>query len=206
MKKTALLITAVAIYGLTAGNLLGESPSPQKKDGSKDLASMVASRERPKREDAIQEVMRSRQEMILALCEIVHRRNAANYSGESRAVAAYILGEIRASEAVEALSSALGEDLFGPRIIEDLPPPYESSDVVVNSLVKIGLPSVAEMMQNLRTTDSKRVMQESVAVLKRVLGGETRVRELVDALLEEEKDAAVREKLLQAKRITDNAK
>lgn len=205
MKRTVSSITAVAICCLTAGNLLGESPFPQKEEGGKDLASMVASRERPNREEAIQKVIKSRQEIILALCEIVHRRNAANYSGESRAVAAYILGEIRASEAVEALSSTLGEDLFGPRVIEDLPPPYESPDVVINALVKIGLPSVAEMTKNLRTTNRKRVMQESVVVLKRVLG-ERQVQQLVDALLEAEKDVTVREKLLEAKKMTGSSK
>lgn len=201
MNKTMSSIAAVAL--LCSPGAKGGDELPQKE---RNLASMVASSERSIRQEAIQEVMKGRQETILALSEIVHRRNASKYSGESRATAAYILGEIRASEAVSALSSALGEDLFGSRIIKDLPPPYESSDVVINALVNIGLPSVAEMTRNLRTTDSKRVMQESVVVLKRVLGGDKRAQELVDTLLEEEKDAAVRERLLQAKRMIGMSK
>lgn len=201
MKRTILLITAVAICCLAAGSLQGGNAIPQKDGSDKDWATMVASRDRAAREAAIQEVIKNRQQMILSFCEIVHKKNAARYAGESRAAAAYILGEIRASEAVEALSSALGENLFGFRVIKRLPPPYESDDVVLEALVKIGLPSVPEMTRNLCSTDNALIRRQSVRVLNRVLGEEKRVQELVDGLLEKEKDAAVRERLLQAKKI-----
>ena len=75
----------------------------------------VRSADRAERLTAMARVLEPRKALVRELWAMVHQKNADKHSDESRAVAAYLLGELRAAEGVPALSSALLNPPFSSR-------------------------------------------------------------------------------------------
>jgi HEAT repeat protein len=144
------------------------------------------------REAEVQALLDDRKRTIEQLCEIVDQKNAGKHEPVERAAAAYVLGEMRAPEAVGALNSALADDpvqrdWFGDRS------PYDSA--VTAALVRIGRPAVPEMIKNLQQSDDKRIREKTCMILYHTLGGRDRIVALIDRLTDQEEDAGVRTRL-----------
>jgi HEAT repeat protein len=104
--------------------------------------------------------------------------NTKKYSDQSRCAAAYLLGMLRATEAVPVLSRALANEP-GRKLIFDI----SRYDVPVwTALVRIGRPAVPAMIENIETSDNKILRKKSIDVLCHVLGGKRRILELLSKL------------------------
>lgn len=159
------------------------------------------------RKQAMDEILTSRSKTVGLLCEMVDQSNAQKYSEETRGMAAYLLGEMRAQEAVKALCSTMANPLFlgpnGDGAITGLRAPYASSYVVVEALSKIGYASVPQMLTNLRESDNETVVRGSISVLRLISNDLARSRGLIDSVLEQEKDEKVKTRLNKAKDTLD---
>lgn len=127
------------------------------------------------RDRAVDAILRDREALIKQLIPLIDPANAQKYSDETRSAAAYLLGELRAVEAVPVLSQALA-DPPGPLIRTDISR-YDSP--VFTALVNIGRPAVPEMIKNIETTENKILRKRSMDVLNHVLGGKRRLLELL---------------------------
>jgi len=189
-------VTLLACFGVSVCSVtsvtFAEDDGVRMKRGE-PLEAAIVSADPAKRLKAMRASLAERRELVAALCRIVPK--SAGHSGKSRAMAAYILGEWRAKEAVHVLSSAVGDRLFPGRVIGDLPPAYESSHVVLGALVKIGLSSVPELAKNLRTRDDHFVVERSVIALREILK-EDGLTDLISKLVEKEKDEISKARLL----------
>ena len=130
------------------------------------------------RDRAVDAILRDRKSVIEQLIPLIDPANAKKYSDETRSAAAYLLGKLRAVEAVPVLSQALA-DPPGPLFFGDISR-YDSP--VWTALVKIGRPAVPEMIKNLETSENKILRKRSMDVLNHVLGGKRRLLELLDKL------------------------
>lgn len=104
--------------------------------------------------------------------------NAKKYNDQTRCAAAYLLGMLRATEAVSVLSRALTNE--PGRIVAFDISRYDAP--VWTALVRIGRPTVPAMIKNIETSDNKIFRKKSIDVLCHVLGGKRRVLELLTKL------------------------
>lgn len=169
------------------------------------LAAGIASLDESVRKKAIEEFQASRTKTVTDLCSIVDQSNAGKYPEKTRAAAAYLLGVMRAPEAVVALSSTLVDPpLSTGRLVVSIPPPYESTSVIEDALYTIGLPSAPQMITNLRETDNDLVASRSLDVLSMISANSLKpVRAALDSALAQEKDEKVKARLTKAKELLD---
>ncbi len=143
------------------------------------------------RDKAVDAILHDRSATIQKLIPLIDPVNAVKYSDETRCTAAYLLGELRAEEAVPVLSCALTDEP-GPKIITD-ESRYDTP--VLSALLKIGRPAVPTMIKNLETTDHHQLRGKSLGVLNNVLGGKRRLLELLAKLEDRAKDKEVRRRI-----------
>lgn len=172
---TALLLVMAA----------GATTAPQT-DGKKTFVPIdrLLSKEMRTRDRAVDAILRDRKSVIEQLIPLIDPVNAKKYSDETRSAGAYLLGELRAVEAIPVLSRALANPP-GRLFIDDLSR-YDAP--VFSALVKIGRPAVPAMIKNLETSDHKMVRIHSLDVLNHVLGGKRRLLELLVKLSDRSSD------------------
>ena len=130
------------------------------------------------RDQSVDAILRDRKSVIRGLIPLIDPANREKYSDETRCAAAYLLGELRAIEAVPVLSEALA-DPPGKKFGSD----GSRYDVpVFSALVKIGRPAVPAMIKNVETSDDLKLRKNSLDVLNHVLGGKRRLLELLARL------------------------
>ncbi len=129
-------------------------------------------------DQAVDSILQDRRSIINKLIPLIDPDNTKKYSGQTRCAAAYLLGMLRATEAVPVLSRAL-ENEPGRRYISDISR-YDSP--VWTALVRIGRPAVPAMIENIETSDNRILREKSIDVLYHVLGGKRRVLELLTKL------------------------
>ena len=130
------------------------------------------------RDQAVDSILQDRRSIINKLIPLIDPANTKKYSDQTRCAAAYLLGMLRANEAVPVLSRAL-ENEPGRKLIFDI----SRYDVPVwTALVRIGRPAVPTMIENIETSDNKILREKSLNVLYHVLGGKRRVLELLTKL------------------------
>ncbi|GAH45701.1 unnamed protein product, partial [marine sediment metagenome] len=137
-----------------------------------------------------------RKNLVDALVALVAQTGGKSYSDETRSAAAYLLGEMRAVEAVPALSRALAKPLgaiYGSDISR-----YDAP--IFTALVMIGRPAVPAMIKNLEETDNANIRHNSMFVLNHVLGGKQHLLELLGKLKARTKDKAVAKRIEKATR------
>lgn len=123
-------------------------------------------------------ILRDRKTVIRQLVPIIDPAYSEKYSDETRCAAAYLLGELRAVEAVPALSKALANP----------PGPGDFTHIsryhvpVLTALVKIGRPAVPAMIKNVEMSDDRILRKNSLDALNRILGGKRRLMELLARL------------------------
>lgn len=139
------------------------------------LIANLQSRDARIRDHAVDAMLDERKSQVEALIPLIDPANADRYSDETRSAAAYLLGELRAIEAVPVLAKALADEP-GPKIIFDL----SRYDVpVFTALVKIGRPAVPAMIENIENSENAILQKNSLDVLIHVLGGKRRLLELL---------------------------
>lgn len=168
-----------------------------------DNVALLTSKDTDVRDRAVDSILADRAEIVKQLTNFIEPANAEKYSDETVVVAGYLLGEFRAKEAVPALSRALRKPR-GRR--------WSTTDInrydmpMWTALVKIGRPSAPAMIENIETSDSKRLMNESATVLWHVLGGKKRVLELLDKLEARATERGVIERIKAARKYIEPAK
>ncbi len=130
------------------------------------------------RDQAVDSILQDRRSIVNKLIPLIDPANTKKYSDQTRCAAAYLLGMLRATEAVPVLSRALANEP-GRKLISDI----SRYDVPVwTALVRIGRPAVPAMIENIETSDNKILREKSIDVLNHVLGGKRRVLELLTKL------------------------
>lgn len=199
--KVQLNASVMGIIVLTVTILLlglaGGSSSNEQEERVMEHIKKILSKDVRTRNQGVDEILQDRKITIEKLIPLIDPTNATKYSDETRCAAAFVLGELRAIEAVPVLSMALANEP-GPKIKDDI----SRFDVpVCTALVKIGRPSIPAMIENIETSDNEILLNKSMDVLNHVLGGKRRLLELLGNL---EVRAAKNE--LKAQRIKKAAK
>ena len=139
----------------------------------------------------VRRVLSNRSQTIKELIALIEPSKAAQHSERTRAAAAFLLGELRASEAAPILAKALANESYsGGRLDTD---PFDWP--VSTALIKIGRPSIPALIENLETSDDRIVMHKSIDVVYIVLGGERRFLELLGKLEKRATDEQVRQRI-----------
>lgn len=129
---------------------------------------------------AVDAILEERKALIEKLIQLAGPANAQRYNDQTRSAACYLLGELRAIEAVPMLARML-EDPLDERPVLDV----DRFDMPVGTaLFKIGRPAVPALIENVTKSDSPVLMQRSLGVLSLIIGGKRRLLELLDKLNE----------------------
>jgi hypothetical protein len=185
---TGFLSAALLFVGITTAC---ESSEDKPMIATDDLLSEQA----PTRDQAVDAILRDRKSVIGELIPLVEPANAKKYSDDTRCAAAYLLGELRAIEAVPVLSKALA-DPPGRKVRSDLSR-YDAP--VFTALAKIGRPVVPAMIENIEISDARSLRKNSLDVLNHVLGGKRRLLELLVRLNARTTDRAVSRRIREAR-------
>ncbi len=130
------------------------------------------------RDQAVDQILGDRKLVIEQLIAQFAPRNIVKGSEQTRCVAAYLLGELRAVEAAPILARALAEPL-GTEDRSDIGR-YDSP--VFRALLKIGSPAVPAVVANIKTSDDRVLRRYSLDVLIRLVGGKRQLLELLSKL------------------------
>lgn len=155
----------------------GESPAKQ---AGIDAVKKLLSPNADMIDAGIDEIKAERKRQIDALLPLIDSANLKKYSPRTRAAAAYLLGEMRASEAVnllaERFASGTEPDLRSMFDMNRLDAPFWTA------LVNIGRPSVPALLDIIQSTDNGDTRFLSLAALNDILGGKAHVAETLARL------------------------
>jgi len=171
--KRVVFVGAIVVAALISGDVLRTEAAGEK--AAETEMDKLCSTDARVRDEGVAAVLAGRKATIARLIALFDPDRTPPQSPETRAVAAYLLGEYRAVEAVPVLARSFALDA-GPRF------DFSGSRYgapVWTALVKIGPPAAPAMIDNLRDSDDPAVRHYSLDVLLRVLGGK---RHLVEAL------------------------
>ncbi len=145
------------------------------------LKEMLEAKERRVQKKAIEQILDDRLRTVNMLIEIVDQANAGRLPANAGRAAAYVLGKLRAPEAVPVLSRALTN--VDPNFVvlhTDI-----FTDAEWMALVEIGRPAVPAMIKNITTSDDERLRDRSMGVISHVLGGKDNLMGLLNRLMEQ---------------------
>jgi HEAT repeat protein len=173
------------MLGVVMLALIGVATTPTSGSGPEQEKSMKAfkdliSQDSQTRDRAVDAILDDRNSVIEKLIPLVDPANSKRFNDETRSVAAYLLGELRAVEAVPVLSKALAD----PPRDQDLARLSRYGMAIFEALVKIGRPAVPAMIENIKTSDDQIRRETSMDVLLHVLSGKRRLLELLTKLNE----------------------
>lgn len=119
---------------------------------------------------AVERVVEERRSAIRSLCEVISASGQAAGQDHRRARAVYLLGTLRAPEAVSALVAVVHVDFVGPlkRRPHGIMNPSEA-------LILIGRPAVPQLLTVCKSTDDERMRRTALGVLGNILGGKRRL-------------------------------
>ena len=126
----------------------------------------------------IDKILDDREKQVDMLIEIVKEMNEGKATQQAGKAAAYLLGEMRAQEAVQVLSIALKQ----PDLQSDF---NRFRGAIFNALVSIGRPSIPPMITNITSSDDQLLRQNSMLVIGQVLGTKDNLIRLLNTLLEQ---------------------
>ena len=181
----AAVVTVVVFTAAAATN---------SKPGQQEISMQIErlrSEERRTRDRAVDAILQDRLGTVEKLIPLIDPDNATQYSDQTRCAAAYLLGKLRAVEAVPVLSRALADEP-GPKKRADISR-YDAP--VWTALVRIGRPAVPAMIENIETSDHRILRKKSLDVLNHVLGGKRRLLELLAKLEKRTDDKQTRRRL-----------
>jgi hypothetical protein len=126
-----------------------------------------------------------RKRLNTELLEIFKDPKTSNYNQCS---CAYYLGEMRASEAVDALAASITLELDTTHILIG-GIPLAAYDPAMNALVKIGSPAIPALIRNLAESDDAKVRGLSLQVIYRIEGDKDIVQLRLQKAFAAEKDS-----------------
>ncbi|SRR5258706_1841580 len=147
----------------------------------------LLSKDQATRDAGVKAILADRKKVVDALITLVDPANAGRYSEQTRSDAAYLLGKLRAPEAVPVLSKALVNEPSGPLVgsgVDDGRVAYP----MWTALIRIGRPAIPAMIRNVETSADPVVRKHSVLVIGQVLGGKRRLLETLEKLKLKAKD------------------
>ena len=191
---------AVAVFAAVAvgAGVLAVATGDDRGENGKAEPSLIAnldSKNARTRDEAVLTILEDRKKTVTELVKILSQSNGKEHSDGTRAVAAFLLGEMRSKEAVPALSKAFKNPPKAPGFMRESPRsgyalnPYD--EPIFTALVRIGRPVVPAMITNIEKTDNNVLRQGSLDVLSHVLGGKKHLLELLGKLQARAKDDAV---------------
>lgn len=173
--------------------LISTSTAGQEKDKDKDkdgemekIVAGLESNEEQTRDQSVVAILAQRKAVIERLIALIGAEGKR--SDETRSAAAYVLGQLRAVEAVPALSKALANPPKERRLTTDITR-YDAP--IFTALVEIGRPAVPAMIENIEATDNAALVRNSLDVLCHVLGGKQHTLELLGKLKARPKDEKI---------------
>lgn len=192
LNRSTVLIIMASLTGvaLALSVAMGDNSKNEEKENMSPIAKLQ-SKNASMRDKAVDAFLKDRKNSINDLVALVAQTGGKKYSDETRSAAAYLLGEMRAPEAVPALSRASANPL-GPMDSADTSR-YDAP--IFTALVKIGRPAVPAMIKNLEETDNAILRMRSTVVLYHVLGGKQHLLELLGKLKARTKDKAVAKRI-----------
>ncbi|MBW8017806.1 MAG: hypothetical protein FVQ82_16660 [Planctomycetes bacterium] len=101
--------------------------------------------------EGIDSMLKSRKETIQKLIETVDPDNSDKYNEITRKAAAYLLGEMRAIEAIDVLL----ENIFEPKALQPLGSMDRLDSPVENALHKIGRPIIPAVTNIIENSDKR---------------------------------------------------
>jgi hypothetical protein len=196
--RLALALIAITLI-ISVALALNTSAETEKERPMKPFDGLLAQDEQT-RDRAVDKFLDDRKSVIDQLISIVDRGNVAKYNDETRCAAAYLLGELRAEEGVPVLSKSLAHPL-GRQVSSDISR-YDAP--IFTALVKIGRPAVPAMFENIESSDNPILRKNSMGVLLHVLGGKTRLLEVLgkvhDRAVKENRPPIIARRLAEAKK------
>jgi len=186
-RQTTAAVTA-GIIVLAAAAAPNSGP---KQEGTVSNIGNLSSKEPRTRDAAVDAILEDELTTVKKLIRLIDPANAAQYSDETRCAAAYVLGRLRAVQAIPVLSRALADE--PGRKMRSRISRYDAP--VWNALVKIGRPAVPAMIANLETSDHRALRLKSLDVLNHVLGGKRRLLELLAKLEKRAEDKEIRRRI-----------
>jgi hypothetical protein len=169
---------AVAVVLLLLGTRRASSAASTEKGWVTEYVNMLSAEDGRKVNQAVDGILHDRKLLVDELIGLIDPANATEYRDETRCAAAFLLGELRAVEAVPVLSRALADEP-GPEFNDRM---SRFTAPVWTALVKIGRPSVPAMIENVENSDQEILWHKSLDVLNHVLSGKRRVLELLAKL------------------------
>jgi len=177
-------IVFVAGCVLVAVLALGAAVAPS-------VISKLQSEQREEREKAREEILESRRLLIDKLIELAGEDRpgldeAPNVWRDSKHLSILLLGELRATEAIEVLFENLtyGNPL---NVTKWYPPPPWENYPALGALIKIGMPALPGALELLKTSEDERERENCYWLIRQVLGIETG-RFVVASAVREERD------------------
>lgn len=190
-RSTVLIVMAsLTAVALALSVAMGDNSKNEEKENM-SLIGKLQSKNASMRDKGVDAFLKDRKNSINDLVALVAQTGDKKYSDETRSAAAYLLGELRAAEAVPALSKASANPL-GPMDSAGISR-YDAP--IFTALVKIGRPAVPTMIKNLEETDNASIRHTSIMVLYHVLGGKQHLLELLGKLKARTKDKAVAKRI-----------
>ncbi len=126
------------------------------------------------RQSLAQEIVKWRRETIDGLVSALCR---PDLSVSARATAVYLLGELRATTAVDHLVELLGQTL-----IEEKSPSYKAE--AEEALIEVGRPAFDPLVKLLETSDDPARRLLATQVLYHLVGGKAPLKALLESLAE----------------------
>jgi len=164
------------------------------KAGEQEVSTQIErlrSEEPRTRDTTVDAILQDHSATVEQLIPLIDPANAKEYSDETRCAAAYLLGKLRAVEAIPVLSRALADEP-GRKMRHGISR-YDAP--VWSALVRIGRPAVPTMIENIETSDHRMLRIRSLGVLNHVLGGKRRLLELLAKLEKRTDDKETRRRL-----------
>ncbi len=169
--KSMALLVVFSLCALASGDDPGHgSAAPPLKDLlSEDVRTV---------DRAVDVILNDRKKTIEQLIPMIDPANSKKYSDFTRCAAAYLLGELRAEEAVPVLSKALANQP-GRKTIDTI---SRYDGPVSSALFKIGRPAIPAMIENIKSSDNEDLRRDSALILEYFVGGKPRLLQLLDKL------------------------
>ena len=146
---------------------------------------------------AVDELLLDRSVRVKTLINMLDPERVTDVTDSTRCAAAFVLGELRATEAVPALSRALTVGL--DKAINLDTSRYDAP--IFTALVKIGRPAIPQMLDNLKS-GSRDQRKRSLDVINHVLGGKRRMLETLEkfrsSLSDKDEAQSIQESMLWA--------
>lgn len=156
----------------------------QKENKESNIMEKLRSKDEELQREAKKEILTKRKELIEGLINILRDEKIKSENRSCALTAATILGELRATEAVEILAENMSLRKKSP-IVSGPTLWLETAYPCMGALIKIGKPSIPAMVKLISENDDEDILHYAGFVIKEIEGKKIGKLILVDALATE---------------------